>query len=226
VLPLQVRGDWAGAPSARLTEFDLVAVLAYSPSKQGVDAGLLVGIDAVGVKATTNFEDLVASHAECVIYTARDFGDWRADGQILALLQAGKNVVTPLPYHYLKTRGPQIEAKFRDAAVQGGATLHGSGITPGFYNERLAILMTGLTNDVQQIKFQEFFNAEPLAGALETLQLFGFGAPLAQVEANPLAGVMAENYLKQPILFYADQLGIEITIALAGMVPVMPHGRA
>lgn len=194
----------------RLPEMELTAVLAYSSAKNGVDAGELVGTKPLGVKATTDFQQLLQSDADCVIYTARDFGDWRSDTEILALLEAGKNVVTPLPYHYLKARGEDVEAKFRAAAERGGATLHGSGITPGFFNERMTMLLTGLSNDIKHIRFQEFFNAEPLAGALETLQMFGFGATLEQVESNPFAGMMAENYLKQPIVFAADQLGVQI----------------
>lgn len=194
----------------RLPEMELAGVLAYSDAKNGKDAGELAGIGAIGVPATTDFAAFLKSDAACVIYTARDLGNWNSDEQILALLAAGKNVITPLPYHYLKARGEEVEARFLAAAKKGGATLHGSGITPGFYNERLVLLLTGLTNDVTQIRFQEFFNAEPLSGALETLQLFGFGGSLEQAEANPFAAMMAENYLKQPILFAADKLGIEI----------------
>src|SRR5262252_8805416 len=80
---------------------ELAGVLAYSPSKEGVDAGELVGVGPTGVKATTDFDALARSDAQCVIYTARDFGDWRSDAEILRLLEAGKNVITPLPYHYL-----------------------------------------------------------------------------------------------------------------------------
>ena len=195
---------------SRLPEFRLTAVLAYSPLKNGVDAGDLAGMGPIGLKASTDFTQFLSSDAECVIYTARDFGDWRSDEQILALLESGKNVITPLPYHYLKARGPEVEARFSAAAKRGAATLHGSGITPGFYNERLALLMTGLSNEVKHVRFQEFFNAEALAGSLETLQLFGFGAPLEHVEKNPFAGRLAENYLKQPIIFYADKLGIKV----------------
>ncbi len=194
----------------RLPETELVGVLAYSPAKNGKDAGELVGVAPTGVKATTDFAEFLKCDAQCVIYTARDFGNWNADAEILALLEAGKNVVTPLPYHYLKSRGEEVEARFKAAAEKGGATLHGSGITPGFFNERLTLLLTSLTNDVSRIRFQEFFNAEPLAGALETLQMFGFGAPLEQVEQNIAVAMMAENYLKQPIQFAADKLGIKL----------------
>ena len=194
----------------RLPEYELAGVLAYSPAKNGVDAGVLAGGAAVGVKATTDFAEFAKLDAECVIFTGRDFGDWRADTEILALLEAGKNVITPLPYHYLPSRGEEVVARFKAACAKGGSTLHGSGITPGFYNERMALLMTGLSNDITHIRFQEFFNAEPLAGAVETLQLFGFGAPLEKVEQNLAVAMMAENYLRQPIIFAADKLGIKI----------------
>ena len=194
----------------RMPEYKLVSVLAYSPNKDGVDVGTLVGIEPIGLKATTRLDDLLKSDAEAVIYTARDFGDWRSDNEILALLEAGKNVITPLPYHYLRARGEDVEARFTAAAKKGGATLHGSGITPGFFNERVALLMTGLTNDVTSIRFQEFFNAAPLAGALQTLQLFGFGLSKEDAEKNLAPAMMAENYLKQPIQYAADRLGVKI----------------
>jgi 4-hydroxy-tetrahydrodipicolinate reductase len=89
-------------------------------------------------------------------------------------------------------------------------TLHGSGITPGFFNERLVVLATGLTNGVECIKFQEFFNAEPLGGAIETLQMFGFGSPKEKAEQNQMIAMLAENYLRQPIQFVADQLGVKL----------------
>lgn len=194
----------------RLPEFDVVGVLAYSPSKAGTDAGTLAGISPIGVKATTDRAEFLKINAECVLYTGRDMGNWQADDDILAMLAAGKNVITPLPYHYLKARSREAADRFEAAAKKGNATLHGSGITPGFYNERLAWLMTGLSNDVTHIRFQEFFNGEPLAEAADTLRLLGFGSTLEQMEKNPAPAMMAENYLKQPIIFAADKIGVKL----------------
>jgi 2,4-diaminopentanoate dehydrogenase len=194
----------------RLPEMRLVGVLAYSPAKNGKDAGELAGIGPLGIKATTDFEQFLGLDAECVLFTGRDFGDWRSDAEILRLLESGKNVITMLPYHYLKARGSDIEARFKAAAARGNATLHGSGITPGYFNERMTLLATGLTNDVKHIKFQEFFNAEPLAGSLDVLQLFGFGGSKEKAESSLAVAMLAENYLRQPIIFAADQLGIPI----------------
>lgn len=194
----------------RLPEMELVDVLAFSPEKEGVDAGTLAGVEPCSVKATTNFENFCRSSAEVVVYTGRDFGDWSSDKYILALLEAGKNIVTPLPYHYLKVRGPEVEARFRSAAEKGGSTLLGSGITPGFFNERLAMLLTGLSNDITHIKFQEFFNTGPMANAAELLKPFGFGSPIEEAEKNDAAAMLAEQFLRQPILFVAEKLGVQL----------------
>ena len=203
-----------GQPSIReilrLPEMELAGVLAFSQEKDGVDAGTLVGMGPCGVTITTDFESFCRLETDAVVYTGRDFGDWRADGHILTLLERGHNVVTPLPYHYLKVRGPEVETQFETAAKSGNATLHGSGITPGFFNERLAMLLTGLTNDVTHIKFQEFFNTAPMAGAADLLALFGFGKPIEEVKNNDAAAMLAENYLREPIMFAADKLGITL----------------
>lgn len=194
----------------RLPELELAAVLAYSPQKDGVDAGELAGIGPIGVAATTDLDTFLANDIECVLHCGRDFGDWRTDDEIIRMLESGINVVTMLPYHFLRSRGEDVEARFRAAAKKGGATLHGSGITPGFFNERFALAATGLVNDVTHIRFAEFFNIAPVVGGGDMLRMFGFGSPKAEVEGNDFAAGMAEAYLRQPILFYADQMGLPI----------------
>src|SRR5262245_56616677 len=78
--------------------FELVGVRAYSDAKHGVDVGTLLGIEPLGVKASTDVRALLELECDCIIYTARDMGTFNTDEEIIALLAAGKNVVTPLPY--------------------------------------------------------------------------------------------------------------------------------
>lgn len=192
----------------RLPELELAAVLAYSSAKDGVDAGTLAGIGEIGVKATTDLDVFLKSDIECVLHCGRDFGDFRTDDEIIRMLEGGINVITMLPYHYLKARGAEVEARFKAAAEKGGATLHGAGITPGFFNERMAMMATGLTNDVTHVKFAEYINIWPLAGALEMLQMFGFGAPGEAV--SDAAAMLAQNYLTMPIYYAAEKLGLTV----------------
>jgi 4-hydroxy-tetrahydrodipicolinate reductase len=86
---------------ARIPEIDLVGVLAYSEHKDGVDAGALVGIGDIGIKATTDVSRFLATKPDCVFYAARDFTNFNTDPDIVMLLEAGVNVITALPYHFM-----------------------------------------------------------------------------------------------------------------------------
>jgi 2,4-diaminopentanoate dehydrogenase len=192
----------------RLPETDLVGVLAYSDAKNGVDVGTLLGGDPVGVTATTDPQAILALEPECVLYTARDFGDYRQDEDIVMLLEAGINVVTVMSYQYPRARGADIEQRLSDAGKKGGATLLGTGIDPGFIFERLAALMTGVSNDIEFIRLDEYFNMHRTSADL--LGLFGFGNTEEQIREHPVAAIYAANYLTMGMRYLADQLGVPI----------------
>lgn len=50
-------------------DFEVVGVKVFSPHKNGIDIGQLVGLPDVGVKATTSKEAILALNADCVIHT-------------------------------------------------------------------------------------------------------------------------------------------------------------
>ena len=95
-----VMGQAAIREVLRLPETELVGVLAYSPAKDGVDVGTLIGQDRIGVSTTTDPAAIVALKPDVVLHTARDFGDFRSDDDIVMLLEAGINVISVLPYQY------------------------------------------------------------------------------------------------------------------------------
>ena len=61
-------------------QLELAGLWVHSEAKEGVDAGELVGIDPTGVIATRDADELLASDAEVVCYTANS--DLRPDGVI------------------------------------------------------------------------------------------------------------------------------------------------
>lgn len=193
----------------RLPETQLVSTLAYSTEKSGVDVGTLVGQESVGVKVTTHFGELLAAKPEVVIHTARDFGDFRGDADIIRLLESGINVISVLPYQYPAARGESVHQRFDEAGKRGGATLHGSGIDPGFFYERLAATMTGISNDIQWIRLEEYSNVKNLTDH-KILELYGFGTPMEAVLENQTAANMAQNYLTMGMHYLADHLGVPL----------------
>lgn len=71
-------------------DLELVGVKAYSGDKHGVDAGLLVDRDPVGVAATTDVDEVLAGAVDCVLYTPRT----PSVDDVCAILSSGANVVT------------------------------------------------------------------------------------------------------------------------------------
>jgi len=96
-------GDMGGrALRTALTspEFEVVGVKVFSPHKDGVDVGELVGLPPVGVKATTSREAILALDADCVVHTPTTPALLQgADHDVVALLESGKNVVSGASHH-------------------------------------------------------------------------------------------------------------------------------
>ena len=128
---------------------ELVGVLTYSPEKVGLDAGTLVGLPPCGIELTDDRQAFLAKKPECVLYTARDFGDFRADDDIIEMLQMGINVIPSLPYQNISIRGQEVVEKFEEACHAGNSTLHGTGVNPGFMYERLLMAATGGVSRIQ-----------------------------------------------------------------------------
>lgn len=81
-------------------DFEVVGVKVFSPHKNGIDIGQLVGLPDVGVKATTSKEAILALNADCVIHTPTTPALLEgADNDVLDLLASGKNVVSGASHH-------------------------------------------------------------------------------------------------------------------------------
>ena len=203
----------------RLPETELVAVLGYNRENDGADVSKLIGGPPTGVKVTTSMDKMIEAKPEVVIHTCRDFADYRADDEIIRLLDSGINVVSVQAYQYLKARGLEVQKKFEDACKRGGSTFHGSGIDPGFLYERMAALATGITNDVQYIKLQEYLSLQH--HGREILQLIGFSTTLADMEKNTFVAVYAGQYLKMAMHFLGDKLGMPIDRIVQTVKPIV-----
>ncbi len=138
----------------RHPDLELVGVVTYNPSKDGVDAGLLCGLDPVGIAATVDRSSIPALGADCVLYmpSAIDLDD------VVALLGSGANVIT--------TRGELFAAdprlgeegwgRVREACERGGSSLYATGSSPGFITDALPFALLSLQRHVDSVEIQEF----------------------------------------------------------------------
>jgi len=164
-------------------EFELVGVLAYNESKNGMDIGEMLGIDPVGVKITTDQDEIMAMDADCVVHTGTNLLDPSPRHiEVTRLLESGKNVVSAPYYHYPPLKGQTFVDMLNDACQKGDSSLYGTGIHPGVLCERLAILLTSFSNEIEYIRAQEYFNLTNVESKL-MLRACTFGMTLEKANS-------------------------------------------
>jgi hypothetical protein len=163
---------------AQHPELELVGLWVSSAEKAGKDAGELCGIGRVGVKATSNAEDLLALQADCVSYAAAtDYRPTEAIDDMCRILAAGKNLVTssfvPLvyPWHAVPEFAKQLDA----ACQQGRTSFYCSGIDPGFSPDALPIVLSSLSERIESVRAQEIFNYATYDQPQTLFDVMGFG---------------------------------------------------
>lgn len=161
----------------------LATVLTSTPEKVERDAGEMADVEPLGVVLTDDVEGALAA-AEAVVYAAS--GDIRPDdalADIARALRAGAVVVTPSVYPLYDHRS--APAELRDpivaAATEGGAALFVSGIDPGWGNDVLPLLASGLGSVVDKVHAQEIFDYSTYDQPDSVRYLVGMGQPMDEV---------------------------------------------
>lgn len=166
---------------------ELVGVLVYGETKEGLDAGELAGTAPTGVVTTRDRDAIIAMDADVVIHTPLAPSMEEMDADVLALLASGKNVISTAGYFAPSVRGPELVARIQEACEKGGGTsLHGGGIEPGFMFDRVAPMMTGMCSSIEHIRLFETIDASKHPAAQMILEALAIGKPLDTInEASP-----------------------------------------
>jgi 4-hydroxy-tetrahydrodipicolinate reductase len=138
------------------------SVWVHDPKKAGHDAGALCGLPpTTGVKATNDVDALLALDADCVCYTATaDLRPFEAIEEICRILAAGMDVVSTslVPLVHPKTFIDEVRDKLAAACAKGGTSFFTSGIDPGFANDTLPLVLTGLSERWHEVRCLEIIN--------------------------------------------------------------------
>ncbi|WP_205875312.1 NAD(P)H-dependent amine dehydrogenase family protein [Mycobacterium camsae] len=182
--------------------FELVGCYAWSPEKAGRDAGELVGIDPIGVSATSDAEALLALKPDCVVYNPM----WIDVDELVRILSAGVNVVTTASFITGHNLGDGRD-RIAQACQEGGSTMFGSGVSPGFA-ELLAIVSAVVCNRVDKVTVSEAADTT-FYDSPDTERPVGFGQPID----HPELAQMAEKgtaIFGEAVRLVADALGVDL----------------
>jgi len=189
---------------------ELVGLYVYGDRKTGRDAGDIARRPTTGVIATRDIEEILALDADVVIHAPRlQLPYERHDDDLLRLLRSGKNVITTAGHHYPRAHGSGRDRLFRDAAVEGGSTLFGVGISPGVIGERLALALTGVAVRLDRVEIDEVLDARAMPDPDFVFTVMGMGADpsTADLEHGALPVLFGRLYA-ETLQFMADAMGV------------------
>jgi len=132
----------------------LVGAIDIDPDKVGKDVATILGqTPETGVLISADADEVLSStNPDVVVHTTSSFLDRMSD-QLIQCARAGVNVVSSteelsFPYH----RHPGIAEDIDRAAKEGGVSILGTGVNPGYAMDALAIMATGVCNEVSAIE--------------------------------------------------------------------------
>jgi len=193
-------------------ELDLAGLWVHSEAKAGRDAGALCGLPPVGVAATNDVGRLLALDADCVCYTATaDRRPFEAVRDICRILASGKNVVSSSVVglvHPTSLRA-DITSQLEAACRSGGSSFLTSGIDPGFANDTLPLVLTGLCESWEEVRILEIINYATYDQPEVLFETMGFGEPLDSTPLLLMPGVLSFGW-GGTLRLLAEGLGVEL----------------
>ncbi|HEY9354040.1 MAG TPA: dihydrodipicolinate reductase, partial [Nocardioides sp.] len=133
------------------------------------------------VAATDDIDSVLATRPQAVVYAAS--GDIRPDealADIVRALGTGAVVVTPALYALYDQRNapPEMREPVLAAIAEGGGSLFVSGVDPGWANDVLPLLVSGLGSTVDVVRCQEIFDYSTYDQPDSVRYLVGMGQPM------------------------------------------------
>lgn len=183
-------------------DLELVGCYAWSDDKVGLDVGELCGIDPVGVAATNDVDALLALNPDVVVYNPM----WPSTDEVVRLLAAGVNVVSTAAF--INGRGnPSDRDRILRACEQGGASMFGTGISPGLV-QLVSITVAGLCDRIDKVTVDEGSDTTFYDSPATELPC-GFGRPIHDPDLAPMAAEGTAVF-GEAVAMIADALGAEL----------------
>ncbi len=195
-------------------DLDLSGLLVYGESKAGKDAGDIARRDPTGVIATRNIDEILEIDADVVIHSPRlqpPYSHHNKD--ICRLLASGKNVISINGHTFPQYWGAEYMEEINEACTKGKTTLFGTGLNPGFVNEKIVAIATGICTSIDNIQVTEVFETHMVPDHNYVFNVLGFGSDLDALDPNALSWAPAEmmnGMYYESVALLVKQLGLKL----------------
>lgn len=164
-------------------ELELVGHIVSSAEKAGRDVAELTGLEtATGIQSTTDVDAALSAEPDCVVYTAHSETRMMEAAEDQArCLRAGINVVSSSLFMLQYPDNPGIAFladPVKAACAEGNSTCFNNGIDPGFANDTMPLVFTGLSEYWSSVRMREVINYSSYNQEHTIREVMGFGYPV------------------------------------------------
>jgi 2,4-diaminopentanoate dehydrogenase len=186
---------------------ELAGVRVYSENKDGVDAGVLIGREPVGITASADVDRVLAIDADAVVYTPR----LTDVDEVCAILASGKNVVTTAFLFHPDRIRPADRDRVQAACLAGNTSVHGCGLNPGNLSGALPLALTGMSRTIDKLTLQERADWSVYDSTAITFDNMRFGQPVDEIS------VTANDFLAFNSSIFTEQVWLLADALRAGI---------
>jgi 4-hydroxy-tetrahydrodipicolinate reductase len=206
--------------AAQRPDIRLTGAIDIDKNLVGRDLGEVAGLDKkLGVKISDNTDAVLATKPDVVFHTTSSSLKVIAP-QVIKCANAGINVVSTceeLSYPFRKDS--KTAAEIDKAAKANKVTILATGINPGFLMDTWPLFMTGVCQQVKNIKGVRFQDASPRRGPFQ--KKIGAGFTIAEFNKLAAAGAIRHVGLAESVAAIAGGLGWELDDVTESIEPVV-----
>lgn len=189
---------------------NLVGVIDIDPDKVGKDVADIMDLDTpTGVVVSADAEAVLSgTNPDVVVHTTSSFLGRMYDQLILCARHGASVVSSTEELSWPYDRHPEIAEELDRVAKENGVTILGTGVNPGYAMDALALMATGVCNEVRSIKI----NREVDAGLrrLPLQQKVGAGITEQEFAEKKATGMFGHIGLVESVHMVAAGLGWNI----------------
>jgi hypothetical protein len=189
------------------------------------DLGEVAGIDdKLGVLISAEADAILSQTKPDVVFLTMSSSLRVVYAEVVKCIEAGANVISTceeLAYPYRKE--PQISADIDKKARDKGVTVLATGVNPGFVMDAWPLFMTGVCQQVKQIKAVRVQDASSRRGPFQ--KKIGAGCTLEEFNKLVASGTLKHVGLPESIAMIASGLGWELDEITESIEPVVAISR-
>jgi 4-hydroxy-tetrahydrodipicolinate reductase len=211
--------------AAALPDVEIVGGVDTDPAKAASDLAALTGAPIEGVSVTTDArETLLATRPDVtVLCTGSRLADLLDD--IVAAAEVGSDVVSTseqLVYPWLVD--PDGSERIDQLAREGGITVLGVGVNPGFVMDGLAVYLSAVSTSVRSISVTRVVDVSRRRSELQ--HKMGVGLSLDAFAQRVASATLGHVGLRQSAELIATKLGWSLGTERHVLEPVVTDGAA